>query len=178
MSSGYFFSSDLSIVALVHLRFSQVWFWVQLDSSTAQCRVKIPRRKVWLTPTARVPCSNDANIGERKTWTQSEFCTWKNSVRGQQPPKCICTVNHKKEPTYFCLQLRQNSTEFNVVFIVRFSDERHMCRHELHPSHLINVATLPCESPKMKNVILQWDITKENDIKCIAYASSKWTCRL
>ena len=27
------------------------------------------RRKVWLTPTAGVPCSNAANIGERKTWT-------------------------------------------------------------------------------------------------------------
>jgi len=26
-------------------------------------------------PTARVPCSNAANIGERKAWTQSEFCT-------------------------------------------------------------------------------------------------------
>jgi len=23
---------------------------------------------VWRTPAARVPCSNDANIGERKTW--------------------------------------------------------------------------------------------------------------
>jgi len=34
-----------------------------------------------------VPCSNAANIGERKTWTQSEFCTWQNSVRGQEPPK-------------------------------------------------------------------------------------------
>jgi len=42
----------------------------------------IPRRKVWLTPTARVACSNAANIGERKTWTQSEFCNWQNSVRG------------------------------------------------------------------------------------------------
>ena len=28
-----------------------------------------------------------ANIGERKTWTQSEFCTWQNSVSGQEPPK-------------------------------------------------------------------------------------------
>ena len=27
-------------------------------------------------------------IGERKTWrTQSEFCTWQNSVREQQPTK-------------------------------------------------------------------------------------------
>jgi len=25
------------------------------------------RRKVWLTPTTRVPCSNAANIGQRKT---------------------------------------------------------------------------------------------------------------
>jgi len=36
---------------------------------------------------AGVPCSNAANIGERKTWTQSEFCTWRNSARGQKPPK-------------------------------------------------------------------------------------------
>jgi len=52
----------------------------------------VPRRKVWLIPTARVQCSNAANTGERKTWTQSEFCTWQNSVKGQQPPKCICSV--------------------------------------------------------------------------------------
>jgi len=42
----------------------------------------VPRRKVCLTPTARVPCSNAANIGERKTCAQSEFCRWQNSVRG------------------------------------------------------------------------------------------------
>jgi len=29
----------------------------------------VPRRKVWLTPAAGVPCSNAANIRERKTWT-------------------------------------------------------------------------------------------------------------
>jgi len=29
----------------------------------------VPRREVWLTPAAGVPCSNAANIGERKTWT-------------------------------------------------------------------------------------------------------------
>ena len=27
----------------------------------------VPRRKVWLTPAAAVPCSNAANIEERKT---------------------------------------------------------------------------------------------------------------
>ena len=44
-------------------------------------------RKVWLMLTARVPCSNAANIVECKTWTQSEFRTWQNFVRGQEPPK-------------------------------------------------------------------------------------------
>jgi len=47
----------------------------------------VPCRKVWLTPAAGVPCSNAANIGEHKTWMQSEFCTGQNSVRGQEPPK-------------------------------------------------------------------------------------------
>jgi len=28
-----------------------------------------PRRKVWLTPAAGVPCSNATNIGERNTCT-------------------------------------------------------------------------------------------------------------
>jgi len=46
--------------------------------------------------------------------------------------------------------------------------------HELYPPHLINVATLPCESQNIENVILQQEITKENCIKCII-ASSKWT---
>jgi len=37
-------------------------------------------------------CSNGANIGERKTRTQSEFCTWQNSVRGKSPKMCTqCT---------------------------------------------------------------------------------------
>ena len=52
----------------------------------------VPCRKVWLVSTARVPCSNGANIGERKTRTQSEFCTWKNSFRGKSPRKCIHSV--------------------------------------------------------------------------------------
>jgi len=43
-----------------------------------------PRRKVWLTPAAAVFYSRPdaANIAERKTWTQSEFCIGQNSVRG------------------------------------------------------------------------------------------------
>ena len=40
----------------------------------------VPRHKVWVTPAARVPWSNAANIGERRTWTQSEFYIFQNSV--------------------------------------------------------------------------------------------------
>ena len=36
-----------------------------------------PRRKVWLTPAAGVPCSNAANVGELKTWTRVNFATCK-----------------------------------------------------------------------------------------------------
>ena len=28
----------------------------------------VARRKVWLTSAAKVPCSNAASIGQRKTW--------------------------------------------------------------------------------------------------------------
>jgi len=31
---------------------------------------------VWLTPTTRMSCSNAADTWERKTRTQSAFCTW------------------------------------------------------------------------------------------------------
>jgi len=47
----------------------------------------VPCHKVWFTPTVPLPCSKAAEIGERKTWTQSEFYTWQNSVRGEEPPK-------------------------------------------------------------------------------------------
>jgi len=52
----------------------------------------VPCCKVWLMLTTRVPCNNAANIGECKTWTQSEFCTWQNSLRGKSPRKCIYSV--------------------------------------------------------------------------------------
>ena len=49
--------------------------------------------KLSLMPTAWVPCSNAANIEERKTWMQSEFFyTWQNSIMGQEPPKMYYSV--------------------------------------------------------------------------------------
>jgi len=52
----------------------------------------VPCRKVCLTPSVPVPCSNAVKIGERKTWTQSQFCSWQNSVRGQKQRKYIYSV--------------------------------------------------------------------------------------
>jgi len=77
---------------------TRMWADAQRDGRPAEYRWRrlrkfrnsipcIPRRKVWLRPAAGVPSSNAANMGEGKTWTQSEFCTWQNSVRGQEPPK-------------------------------------------------------------------------------------------
>ena len=41
---------------------------------------------------------------ERKTWMQSEFCSWQNSVRGQEPPKMyIYTVSQKTSHLYTLL---------------------------------------------------------------------------
>ena len=53
----------------------------------------VPRRKVWLRPAAGVPRSNAANIGERKTWTQREFCTCQKYRQGAKAPKMyiLCT---------------------------------------------------------------------------------------
>jgi len=67
----------------------------QLNIGGALCESSVipffvARRKFWLMPAARVPYSNAANIEERKTWAQSEFCTWQNCVRGQEPP-CTST---------------------------------------------------------------------------------------
>ena len=46
----------------------------QLNTGGALCESSViaflvPRRKAWLTLAGGVPCSNAANIGERKTWT-------------------------------------------------------------------------------------------------------------
>jgi len=57
----------------------------------------VPRHKVRLTAAVRVPCSHTANIGKRKTWELSEFCSWQNSAREQEPSEMyICSVPAQK----------------------------------------------------------------------------------
>jgi len=60
----------------------------QLDGRPAEYRW----RPVLNAVLARAHCSsavrNATKIRERKIWRmQSEFCTWQNSVTGQEPPK-------------------------------------------------------------------------------------------
>jgi len=40
---------------------------VEKNGTPLSAAFLVPRRKVWLTPTARVLCSNATNIGESKT---------------------------------------------------------------------------------------------------------------
>jgi len=64
-----------------------MWADAQRDGRPVEYRWRpLLNAAVWLTPTARVSCRNAVNIGECKIWTQSEFCTWQNSVSGQEPP--------------------------------------------------------------------------------------------
>jgi len=59
----------------------RMWANAKRDGRPAEYRRRpVLNAAVWLTPTTRVPCSNAGNMGERKTWTQSKFCTWQNSV--------------------------------------------------------------------------------------------------
>ena len=75
-------------------RKTRMWADAQHDGRLAEYRWRplrksrnsIPfRRKDSLMPAAGVLCSNAANIGESKTWTESEFCTWQNSVKARAP---------------------------------------------------------------------------------------------
>jgi len=75
-------------------------------------------------------------------------------------------MSHKKEPTYFSVT-SVKSQQILMQFSLFDLTMNGTWRYELHPSHLINVATRPSESRKMKNVILHRKITKENCIKCI-----------
>ena len=54
------------------------------------------RCKVWLTPTTRVPCSYAANIEERKTWTQSQLCTWQKFRYGSWTPENVYIMSQPR----------------------------------------------------------------------------------
>jgi len=91
-----------------------------MSNGMAACRVKIPHRKVWLTPTARVSCSNAANIGER---TQNLDAKWIlhlaefRPLEGKHSQKCVYILIHKNVAVRFWSQLWKILMDFNIFYI-------------------------------------------------------------
>jgi len=56
----------------------------------------------------------------------------------------------------------------NAIFTVRFNDKRYMWWYKLHPPHPTQLTLLQylVKVERVVNVMLQWDITKENYVKC------------
>jgi len=90
----------------------------------------IPCRKVWLTPTAPVLCSNTANVEKHKIWTQSEFCSGQNSVRGQEPPKMYLQCTSQGDSETSCKGLLT-------------SVERRWCSNEAKTPNFLKFAGVP-----------------------------------
>jgi len=64
-----------------------MWADAQSDGRPAEYMWRpLLNAAVWLTPTARVPCSNGANIGEHKILSQANFAPVKIPLGGQEPP--------------------------------------------------------------------------------------------
>ena len=90
----------------------------------------IPCRKVWLTPTAPVLCSNTANVEKHKIWTQSEFCSGQNSVRGHEPPKMYLQCTSQGDSETSCKGLLT-------------SVERRWCSNEAKTPNFLKFAGVP-----------------------------------
>jgi len=54
----------------------------------------VPRHKLWLMPTVRVPFSNAVNIGERKLGRKVNFTPGKIPLRA--PQKCIYNISFQE----------------------------------------------------------------------------------
>ena len=59
-------------------------------------------------------------------------------------------MGHKEGANLF-LSVTLSKIDFNAFFTVKFRNERHMRQYELHPPHLISVATLIHESQNTEN---------------------------
>jgi len=102
----------------------------QTRSESSVTPFLVAHRKVWLTHTAQLPCSNGANIGECKTWMQSDFCIWKNSIRGQEPPKMYI----------WCASAGNGQTSCKVWLAC---DERRRCSNEAKTRNPLKLAGVP-----------------------------------
>jgi len=117
-------------------RITRMWGDVQRDSRPAEYRWR-PLRKFrnsisCTTSAAGVPCSNAANIGERKTWTlgrKVNVALGKIPLRGKSPRKCIYTVPPGDGQTLCTVWL---------AFV-----ERHRCSNEAKTRNPLKFAGVP-----------------------------------
>jgi len=91
----------------------------------------VPCRKDWLTTSARVPGSNTANIGERKTSTQSEFYTGQNSLIGARAAENVHIIMY------------QPRRRPNIVQSLLTSVERRRCSNETNTRYPLKFAGVP-----------------------------------
>jgi len=105
---------------------TRMWANAQGDGRPAEYRWR-RLLKVCLTPTTRVPFSNAANIGERKTWGRKlNFAPGKILFRGKSPRKCIYSVP------------AQETAKHRAVLLA--SVERRRCSNEVKTQHLLKFA--------------------------------------
>ena len=93
----------------------------------------VPRCKVWLTPTAGVPCSNGNAahyIRERETWDVVNFAPGKISVG--KPRKCIHSV-----------AAHETAKHREVWLASLASDERRRCSNERKTRNPFKLAGVP-----------------------------------
>jgi len=70
-----------------------------------------------------------AKLGERKTWMQSECCTWQNFLRGKNLRKCLYSVPAQESQTSCKVWLA--------------SVERRRCSNETKTRNLLKFAGVP-----------------------------------
>jgi len=122
----------------------------------------VSRYKVWLTVAARVTCSNAADIGERKTWTHSDFfAAGKILLGGKSPQKCIYTCIY----TYkMCLIYRSEPKTEKTRTRMWANSQRDGRPAECRWRHLFNAANfgwrplLECRAVTLPRRETRWNL--------------------
>jgi len=108
---------------------------LNIGGASAQCRSLAD------APT-RVPCNNAVNIGARKTWMQSEFCTWKKFRYGTRAP----------ENEYMVYQPRRQPKMCEVWLA---STERRHCSNTAKTWNLLKFAGVPQTTNRSQSLVGQ-----------------------
>jgi len=83
-------------IVIVKIVFTRMWTDAQREGRPAEYRWRSLRKfrnSIPCTTLLECRAVTLPNIGKGKTWTQSEYCTWQNSVRKQEPLKMHYSVS-------------------------------------------------------------------------------------